>query len=223
MINIAIDGPSGAGKSTLAKALAAKLGYIYVDTGALYRTIGLYVYNKNTDPKDENAVKELLNEINLELKFENGHQSVYLNGENVGDRIRTPQISLYASAVSALPAVRAFLLDLQKDIAKKENVIMDGRDIGTVILPYAQVKIFLIADNTKRAERRYKELLEKGEKVTLEKVLEEMNARDENDRSRKTAPAVQAKDAVMLDNGDLDLDGTVEAALKIIRSKGIDV
>lgn len=223
MINIAIDGPSGAGKSTLAKALAARLGYIYVDTGALYRAIGLYVSTKKIDPKDEKAVISLLGEINLELKFENSRQAVYLNGENVDSKIRTPQISMYASAVSAIPEVRAFLLDLQKNIAKAQNVIMDGRDIGTVILPDAQVKIFLCADNEKRARRRHKELLEKGESVTFEQVLAEMNARDENDRTRKAAPAIQAPDAIKLDNGDLDLDGTVEAAVEIIKSKGVTV
>jgi len=219
MINIAIDGPSGAGKSSLAKALSAKLGYVYVDTGALYRTVGLYVRRKETDPKDEAAVTALLPEIELEMKFENGAQSVYLNGENVNDKIRTPEMSMYASAVSAIPSVRAFLLDLQKNIAKKENVIMDGRDIGTVILPDAQVKIFLFADNTKRAQRRYEELIAKGEKVTLEDVLEDMTKRDNNDKNRKTAPAVQAPDAVPLDNSELDLEGTVQAALEIIKSK----
>lgn len=223
MINIAIDGPSGAGKSTLAKALASKLGYIYVDTGALYRSIGLYVLGKNADPHDPDAVAPLLKQIKVELKFENGNQAVYLNGENVNGKIRTPEISMYASAVSALPQVREFLLDLQRDIAKNNNVIMDGRDIGTVILPDAQVKIFLIASDLKRAERRYKELLEKGENVTLQQVLDDMVKRDSNDRNRKTAPAVQAKDAVLLDNGDLDLDGTVKKVLEIISSKGIAI
>ena len=223
MINIAIDGPSGAGKSSLAKALSAKLGYVYVDTGALYRSIGLYVSRKGIDPKNEQAVSAVLPEIDLEMKFENGEQSVYLNGENVNGKIRTPEISMYASAVSALPPVRTFLLDLQKGIAKKENVIMDGRDIGTVILPDAQVKIFLFADNTKRAKRRYDELLAKGEKVSLEEVLEDMTKRDNNDKNRKTAPAVQAADAVPLDNSELDLEGTVNAAIEIIRSKGIEI
>lgn len=218
MINIAIDGPSGAGKSTLAKALASKLGYIYVDTGALYRSIGLYVRRKNVDPHDEKAVSALLCEIDLQLKFENSVQSVYLNGEDVGKSIRTPEISMYASAVSALPPVRAFLLDLQKSIAKKHNVIMDGRDIGTVILPDAQVKIFLTASDQKRAKRRYEELVAKGENVTYEKVLEELITRDRNDSTRKTAPAVKAPDAVLLDNGDLDLEGTLNAALEIINN-----
>lgn len=221
MINIAIDGPSGAGKSTLAKALAERLGYIYVDTGALYRAIGLYVRSRDADPKDEKTVILLLKNIKLELKFENSVQIVCLNGENVNSKIRTPEISLYASAVSAIPTVREFLLDLQKNIAKENNVIMDGRDIGTVILPDAQVKIFLCADNEKRARRRFKELTEKGENVTFEQVLSEMNTRDENDRNRKTAPAVRAPDAVKLDNGDLDLEGTVRAAIDIIKSKGV--
>jgi len=218
MINIAIDGPSGAGKSSLAKALSAKLGYIYVDTGALYRSVGLYVRTKNIDPHDENAVKAVLGEINLELRFENGSQSVYLNGENVNGKIRTPEMSMYASAVSALPSVRAFLLDLQKDIARKNNVIMDGRDIGTVILPNAQVKIFLTASDEKRAKRRYDELIAKGESVTYEKVYEELVQRDKNDSTRKTAPAVKAPDAVLLDNGGLNLEETVNEALEIIRN-----
>lgn len=223
MINIAIDGPSGAGKSTLAKALAKRLGYIYVDTGALYRAIGLYAFNCKKDPKSESDITPLLEKINLELKFEDNQQAVYLNGENVNGKIRTPEISMYASAVSAIPAVRAFLLDLQKNIAKENNVIMDGRDIGTVILPDAQVKIFLSASNEKRALRRYKELVAKGQDVTYEKVLCEMNERDKNDSTRKAAPAVQAPDAVLLDNGELDEEGTVMAALEIIKSKGINI
>ncbi|MBQ9940806.1 MAG: (d)CMP kinase [Clostridia bacterium] len=216
MINIAIDGPSGAGKSSLAKALAKKLDYIYVDTGALYRAVGLFVRSKEVEPTNMAEVEKLLPLISLELDYENGVQTVYLNGENVNEKIRTPEMSMYASAVSAHPPVRTFLLDLQKNIAKKHNVIMDGRDIGTVILPDAQVKIYLFADNESRAKRRYEELLQKGEKVTLESVLEEMNLRDHNDSTRKTAPAVQAPDAIPLNNSQLDFEGTVDAALEII-------
>ena len=177
MIQIAIDGPSGAGKSTVAKALAAKLGIVYVDTGALYRTIGYYVRSKNVDPKAPAAVEALLPEIEIELKYENGTQIVCLNGENLGDKIRTPEMSMYASAVSAIPAVRAFLLDTQRDIAKKNSVIMDGRDIGTVILPNADVKIYLTASNECRAQRRCDELKAKGIETSYEEVLSDMIAR----------------------------------------------
>jgi len=219
MYQIAIDGPSGAGKSTLAKILAAKLGFIYVDTGALYRSIGLYMETNGIDPKDAEAVIAALPNITLALEYHDGSQVVLLNGENVGDRIRTPQISMYASAVSAIPAVRAFLLDTQRDIAAKNNVIMDGRDIGTVILPDADVKIFLVSSFETRARRRVKELLEKGIEASYEDVLADMIARDKNDSSRAVAPLVPADDAVHLDNSELTLEGTVDAALAIIRKK----
>lgn len=219
MIQIAIDGPSGAGKSTLAKILAAKLGFIYVDTGALYRSIGLYMEINGIDPKDSEAVVASLPKITLALEYHEGSQVVLLNGENVGERIRTPQISMYASAVSAIPAVRAFLLDTQRDIAAKNNVIMDGRDIGTVILPNADVKIFLVSSFETRARRRVKELLEKGIEASYEEVLADMIERDKNDSSRAVAPLVPAEDAVHLDNSELTLEGTVDAALAIIRGK----
>ncbi|MBQ4121877.1 MAG: (d)CMP kinase [Clostridia bacterium] len=219
MIQIAIDGPSGAGKSTLAKILAAKLGFIYVDTGALYRSIGLYMETNGIDPKDSEAVVASLPKITLALEYHEGSQVVLLNGENVGERIRTPQISMYASAVSAIPAVRAFLLDTQRDIAAKNNVIMDGRDIGTVILPNADVKIFLVSSFETRARRRVKELLEKGIEASYEEVLADMIERDKNDSSRAVAPLVPAEDAVHLDNSELTLEGTVDAALAIIREK----
>ena len=161
MIKIAIDGPGGAGKSTVAKAVAAKLGIVYVDTGALYRTIGYYVRSKNIDPKDAEAVTAILPEIKIEVKYEGGAQRVYLNGEDLGDAIRTPEMSMYASAVSAIGPVRSFLLDTQRDIARKNSVIMDGRDIGTIILPDAEVKIFMTASPECRAERRYKELCQR--------------------------------------------------------------
>ncbi|MBQ9805635.1 MAG: (d)CMP kinase [Clostridia bacterium] len=219
MIQIAIDGPSGAGKSTLAKALAARLGIVYVDTGALYRTIGYYVRSKDTDPKDEAAVAKLLPQITIELKYENGTQKVLLNGEDLGDRIRTPEMSMYASAVSSLPAVRTFLLDTQRDIAKKNSVIMDGRDIGTVILPNADVKIFLVANDECRARRRLAELAQKGIADTFENVLADMRARDRADATRAVAPAVAAPDAITLDNSDLTPDECVERMLAIVAEK----
>ena len=223
MIKIAIDGPSGAGKSTVAKALSAKLGIVYVDTGALYRTVGYFVRQKNVNPKDADAVGALLPEISIEIRYEEGAQHVYLNGEDLGDKIRTPEMSMYASAVSAIPSVRAFLLDTQRDIARKNNVVMDGRDIGTVILPDADVKIFMFASNEARAMRRYKELIAKGEDVKYEDVLREMIERDNNDRSRDVAPAVPAADAVMMDNSCMSVDENVDAVIDLIRSKGIEI
>ena len=219
MIRIAIDGPGGAGKSTAAKALAQKLGIIYVDTGALYRTVGYYVRSKGVDPKDAPAVEALLPDISVELGYENGAQVVYLNGENLGDRIRTPEMSMYASAVSAIPAVRAFLLETQREIARKNSVIMDGRDIGTVILPDADVKIFLTASNECRAKRRYEELCGKGIQTTYEDVLADMNARDRADSTREVAPAVAAPDAVVFDNSWMEAHETVSGLLKIIHEK----
>lgn len=219
MIKIAIDGPSGAGKSTLAKALAARLGIIYVDTGALYRAVGYYVKSKGVDPQDSVAVEELLREINIGLKYECGVQNVYLNGENLGDKIRQPEISMYASAVSAIPAVRKFLLETQKSIAREHSVVMDGRDIGTVILPDADIKIFLTATDEVRARRRYNELLAKGIEVKYEDVLAEMKERDARDRSREIAPAIPAPDAVILDNSDCTNEESVEDVLRIIKEK----
>lgn len=218
-MKIALDGPSGAGKSTVAKALAKKLGIIYVDTGALYRTVGLYVRNQGVDKDDEEKVIALLPEINLGMEFINGEQIVTLNGVNVGDTIRTGEIAMYASRVSAIPEVRAFLLETQRKIARENSVVMDGRDIGTVILPDAEVKIFMFASAEARAERRYKELIAKGENCTFESVLNDIQTRDHNDSTRKTAPAVPADDAVMLDNSSLDIDGTVNAVIEIIKTK----
>ena len=219
MIRIAIDGPGGAGKSSLAKAVARELGIIYVDTGALYRNIGLYCLRKNADCKSADQIIPLLPEINLDLRFEDGKQIIYLNGENEGDNIRTPEVSLAASAVSAIPEVRQFLLDMQRETAKKNSVIMDGRDIGTVILPDAEVKIFLTASPKARAERRFKELSAKGVETTLEKVYSEMVERDKNDSTRAIAPCVQAKDAVLLDNSKLDEAGTLKKVLSIVKKK----
>ncbi len=218
-MKIAIDGPSGAGKSYLAKAIAKRLGIVYVDTGALYRTIGLYVRRKEVKPDDASAVEALLPEINLELVYADGVQKVILCGDDVGDKIRTPEMSMYASAVSAIPAVRTFLLSTQRDIAAKNSVVMDGRDIGTVILPDADVKIFLTASNEARAKRRYAELCEKGISTTYEDVLSEMIVRDKNDSTREVAPAVAAEDAILLDNSELNAEETVLAALEIISAK----
>ena len=219
MYQIAIDGPSGAGKSSLAKALAKRLGFIYVDTGALYRTIGYYAATRGADTTVAEEVVSLLPEISLSLAYENGTQTVILNGESVGDKIRTPEASMHASNVSKIPEVRAFLLDTQRDIAEKNSVIMDGRDIGTVILPKAQVKIFLVSSFETRAKRRVKELLEKGIEASYEDVLSDMIARDKQDSTRAIAPAVPAEDAVHLDNSDLTFDETVEAAMAIIASR----
>ena len=219
MIRIAIDGPGGAGKSTVAKAVAKELGIIYVDTGALYRTIGLFMLRNGIDPKDHDGVCSMLGKFTLELKFTDGKQSVLLNGEDVGDKIRTPEVSMAASAVSAIGEVREFLLDTQRNIAMRNSVIMDGRDIGTVILPTAEVKIFLTASPEARAQRRYKELIERGQDVKYEDVFNEMAERDKNDSTREIAPCVPAEDAVYLDNSDLDLAGTAKAILKIVKKK----
>ena len=218
-IQIAIDGPSGAGKSTVAKALAKKLGIIYVDTGALYRTVGYYVKEHETDPSDASAVEKLLPGIHLEIRYESGAQEVYLNGEAMGNKIRTPEMSMYASAVSALPVVRDFLLNTQREIAEKNGVVMDGRDIGTVILPNANVKIFLTANETCRAKRRYLELQQKGIETTLEEVLSDMLRRDQNDSTRAVAPAVAAKDAIVVDSSELQIDECVNAIAAIVAEK----
>ncbi len=219
MLRIAIDGPGGAGKSSVAKAVAKKLGIIYVDTGALYRNIGLFVMRKGIDPRDSGGVISSLESIKLELKFEKGKQVILLNGTDEGDNIRTPEASMAASAVSAIPEVRKFLLDMQRETARKNSVIMDGRDIGTVIIPNAEVKIFITASAKARAERRYKELISKGQNITFEKVYDEMVERDKNDSEREIAPCVAAKDAVLLDNSELNEEQTVKAVLKIVKKK----
>lgn len=219
IINIAIDGPGGAGKSTISKTVAKRLDILYVDTGSLYRTIGLFVKLKGVNPKDASAVAAILPEISIEVKYENGAQVNYLNGINHGEAIRTPEMSMYASDVSAIPAVRSFLLETQKQIAKTNSVIMDGRDIGTVILPNADVKIFLTASEECRAMRRYNELIERGQSVTYEQVLSEMNERDTQDSSRKIAPAKPADDAIILDTTGFEFEDSVNAILEIIKNK----
>lgn len=219
MIRIAIDGPGGAGKSSVAKAVSTALGIIYVDTGALYRNIGLYMLENGIEPSDAEKVVTALSDVSLELKFEDGRQVILLNGRDRGDEIRTPKASMAASAVSAIPGVRDFLLDLQRNTAKKNSVIMDGRDIGTVILPDAEIKIFLTASPKARAERRYKELIAKGQNITLKQVYDEMVERDKNDSTRSVAPCVPAEDAVRLDNSRLTETQTVEKILKIVSKK----
>ena len=219
MIQIAIDGPGGAGKTTLSKAIAKELGIVYVDTGAMYRTVGLYVRDHGFAYEDTAAVISLLPEITIEVKFEDGVQNIYLNGVNPGDRIREPEISMYASGVSKIPEVRAFLLETQKEIARKNSVIMDGRDIGTVILPDADLKLFMTASPETRAKRRYIELVQKGQDVTFEQVMEEMVARDAQDAGRDIAPASPAEDAIMYDNSGLTFDESLESLLAFIREK----
>lgn len=216
MIAVAIDGPSGAGKSTIARTVAEELGYLYIDTGALYRSIGLYVLRKGKDTKNEAGVTGLLPEINLALRHEDGVQQVYLNGENVSEEIRRPAVSMAASHVSAHPSVRQFLLDLQRKIARENNVIMDGRDIGTVVLPDAEVKIYLTASAEERARRRLLQLEEKGEKVTFEEVLRDIEQRDYNDMNRAVAPLRRAEDAVLADTSALDLEGSIRLIRDII-------
>lgn len=216
MINVAIDGPAGAGKSTIAKAAAKELGFIYVDTGALYRTIALNAVRSNAIDSTE-AIVSLLEKTDVKLGYDNGMQRVYLNGEDVSDFIRTPDISMGASRVSAIPEVRAFLLELQRDIARNNNVIMDGRDIGTVVLPDAQCKIFLFASPECRAERRYKELIEKGENVRYEDVLEDVNQRDYQDSHREIAPLKPTEESIMADTSKLSLEESIELIINIIK------
>ncbi len=219
MINVAIDGPAGAGKSTVARGAAKELGYIYVDTGALYRTVALAA-TRNDVLESAEKTEQMLKDITVDLAFDDaGAQCVYLNGEDVSSLIRTPEISMAASNVSKIPAVRAFLLGLQRDIAAKNNVIMDGRDIATVVLPDAQVKIFLTASPECRAERRYKELLEKGENVKYDDVLADVNARDYQDSHREIAPLKPAEDSVIADTSGKSLPQSIEMIISVIKEK----
>ena len=219
MIRIAIDGPSGSGKSTLAKAVARELGIIYVDTGALYRTVGYYVYTKGVDPHSEADVASVLPEINIELKYVDGAQRVILNGEDLGDKIRLPEMSRYASAVSAIPAVRAFLLEMQKSLARENSVVMDGRDIGTVIIPDADIKIFLTATNECRAQRRTLELRSKGVDASYEEVLADMIERDKNDKNRDIAPAIPALDAIIFDNSVMSVEESLAEIVRLVNER----
>lgn len=216
MVSIAIDGPSGAGKSTLAKRLAKELGYIYVDTGAMYRSIGLYALRRGVDPKNADAVQALLPDIQLDIRLQDGSQHVYLNGEDVSTDIRAEAVGMAASAVSAHPAVRAFLLDTQRNLAKGQNILMDGRDIGTVVLPNATVKIFLTASPEARAERRRKELEEKGQPADFATVLADIQQRDYQDTHRAVAPLKQAQDAVLVDSSEIDFEQTFALLKKTI-------
>lgn len=217
MINIAIDGPAGAGKSTIAKMVAKELGYIYVDTGALYRAVGVSVLRRGLDTANADDVIPVLNDIKIELKFADGVQKVFLDGEDVSVDIRLPEASMAASNVSAIPAVRAFLFDLQKNIAKENNCLMDGRDIGTVVLPDAELKVFLTASAEVRADRRYKELAEKGTPVEYNALLEEIKLRDHNDSTRAIAPLKQAEDAVLVDSSDMTIEEVVGAIIELAK------
>ena len=215
---VAVDGPSSAGKSTLAKAAAERLGILYVDTGAIYRTIGVYVYRRHIDPKDAAAVAAVLPEITISLRHdEEGLQRMFLNGEDVTKEIRLPVMSMYASDVSAIPAVRDYLMELQRSLAREHSVIMDGRDIGTVVLPDADVKIFLCADLETRARRRCLELEQRGTPKAFEEVLQEMEQRDYNDTHRAAAPLRPADDAIMIDNTDMDFHSSLDLLLDVIK------
>lgn len=217
MISIAIDGPAGAGKSTLSRKTAENLGFIYVDTGALYRTVGLKFSRKGADTNLNCDIEGILAETTVDIRFVDGEQRVFLDGEDVSDEIRTPTASMMASAVSAKPPVRAFLLEIQRKLARDNNVVMDGRDIGTVVLPNATVKIYLTASAEARAERRYKELLEKGTNVTYKEVYDDMVQRDYNDMNREIAPLKQADDAIVADTTECNLEESLDLLLKIVK------
>ena len=220
MISIALDGPSGAGKSTVAKKCAERFGFKYVDTGAIYRTIGLAAFNKGIDTKNSAAVVSMLPELDIDLSYnESGEQRMLLNGSDVSEEIRSPEISMCASNVSAIAAVRDYLTDMQRNMAKKYDVIMDGRDIGTVILPNADVKVFLTASADSRAARRYKELIKKGSEISFNEVLSDMKLRDEQDTKRAAAPLKAAEDAVYLDTSNMSFDESVDAVAKLIIEK----
>lgn len=218
-INIAIDGPAGAGKSTIAKTVSKELGYIYVDTGALYRTVGLNALRQGKNTKEESEVVPTLEGLEVSLRFVNGEQRVFLGEEDVSEAIRQNEVSMAASNVSAIPKVREFLFGLQRDIAEKNNCIMDGRDIGTVVLPNAKIKIYLTASAEARADRRFKELTEKGQTVNYDDILREIELRDYQDTHREIAPLKKADDAVLVDTTELDLAGSVEYMLKVIKER----
>ena len=218
--SVAIDGPAGAGKSTLARAAAKELGFYYVDTGAIYRAVGYHMWMMGIGPKDTDGIRRFLDDVNLSVEYDDdGMQHMILNGKDVTDEIRTPLMSSYASGVSAQACVRDFLLDMQRELARRHNVVMDGRDIATVVLPNADVKIFLTASPEIRAKRRFAELQAKGEKTTLEKVLSDMKARDKQDSTRAVAPLRCAPDAVKLDTSEMNLEEAKNAILKLVRRK----
>ncbi|MBQ8764664.1 MAG: (d)CMP kinase [Clostridia bacterium] len=218
MTKIAIDGPAGAGKSSISKKVAKALGYIYIDTGAMYRTVGLKAVRCGIDTKDSEGVASILPTLDIDIRHEGVEQHIFLDGENVSDQIRTPEISMAASNVSAIPAVRVALVDLQRKLAENHDVVMDGRDIGSFVLPDAEVKIFLTASVDARAERRYKELLEKGETVDFEAVREDMILRDKQDSTRAGSPLVVAEGATVIDTSKLNFEESVDAVIKHIRS-----
>lgn len=219
---IAIDGPSGAGKSTLSKKLAKRLGFVYIDTGALYRTVGLKFINKGVQLDNTALVEEVLSDTTVDINYVNAEQRVYLDGVDVSDEIRTPEVSLMASAVSALPEVRAFLLGMQRSIANGKNVILDGRDIGTVVFPNAEIKIFLSASAKERAKRRYEELIAKGQDVTYEQVLEDLEKRDYNDSHRAIAPLKQAEDAYAFDTTGNTFEQSLDLLVEYLKTKGVE-
>ena len=220
MINVAIDGPSGAGKSTISRAIAKELGYIYIDTGAMYRSLAYKALSLNIDIKEsEEEILKMLGSTTLDIVYKNGEQRMMLDGNDVSDFIRTPLVSLGASAISAIPGVRIWLLDLQRNLAANNNCLMDGRDIGTSVLPDANVKIFLTASPEARAKRRYDELLEKGENVTFEEVFNDMVTRDKNDSTRKCSPLKKADDAVVVDTSELNFEESVMAIKAVIAEK----
>lgn len=218
-INIAVDGPAGAGKSTISRGAAKELGFIYVDTGALYRAVGLNALRLGIDTKEVAKVGAALAQTEVELRFIDGEQRVFLNGEDVSEAIRAPEASMAASNVSAIPSVRDFLFELQRDIAKNNNCIMDGRDIGTVVLPGAQIKIFLTASPEERAQRRYRELIAKDVPAEYEQVLEEMKQRDFNDSNRAIAPLKPAQDSVLVDTTGYALDEAIALVIKLIKER----
>ncbi len=219
MINIAIDGPAGAGKSTIAKRLAKELGYIYVDTGAMYRAMAYYFLKNQISAEDENRIAAACEHVDITIRYQDGEQQVILNGENVNGVIRNEEVGNMASSTSVYPVVRKKLVELQQQLAVKENVIMDGRDIGTVVLPNADVKIYLTASSKVRAKRRYEELTAKGEACDLDQIEQDIIDRDYRDMNRETSPLKQADDAVLLDSSDLDIDGVVEKMKEIIKSR----
>lgn len=218
-LSVAIDGPSGAGKSTIAKAAAKALNFVYLDTGAIYRTVAWHISMHGIGPKDTDHVPMLLDDANIEIVFQEDGQHMLLNGKDITGEIRTPEISTVASQVAQQKCVRDYLLELQRQLAKKHDIIMDGRDIGTVVLPKASLKIYLTASAEKRAQRRYEEYLQKGQKAVYEEVLEDQKKRDHEDMNRKIAPLKQAKDAVLVDTTDLSLEESIDTVISLIKEK----